>query len=78
LKNVRKVLAIELYTSARAMDLRLRQSPDLSMSNPIQSVFDTIRKRVPYQAADRVWGMEIDQVEEMIVSGELLQAVAKG
>jgi histidine ammonia-lyase len=76
LKNVRKILAIELYTSARAMDLRLRQSPELSMSRPVQNVYDLIRSRIPYQADDRCWGQEIDQVEGLINSGDILRTMS--
>ncbi len=75
LVNVRKIIAIEIYSAARAMDLRLRKSPERTMSDPIHRLFDLVRSQVPYQADDRCWGKEIDQVERMIISDVILHVV---
>lgn len=75
IENTRQVLAIELYTATRALDLRLRE---LSNKNPgigTLAARQSIRKVVPYQAGDTLWGPEIDQVNEMIVNNQLLEDV---
>ena len=46
--NTRQVLAIELYTAARAIDLRLREHPDLQPGKGTQAAQHIIRQHVPY------------------------------
>ena len=49
LENSMHVLAIELYTAARALDLRLRDRPEASLGKGTGVVYRQIRARVPYQ-----------------------------
>jgi histidine ammonia-lyase len=72
LDNAMRVLAIELYTASRAMDLRLRQMPQAIMGAGTGLVYSRIRKEVPYKAGDTWWGPEIDRVYAMIRQDELL------
>jgi histidine ammonia-lyase len=65
-ENTRRVLAIELYTAARALDLRLRNMPDAQIGEGTRKVYETLRAAVPYQAGDAWWGPEIDRVRELI------------
>jgi histidine ammonia-lyase len=74
-KNTRHVLAIELYTAARALDLRLRDHPKLSPGKGSAAAYHTIRDIVPYQPGDALWGPEIDQVRSLIEAGQLLSNV---
>jgi len=67
LENTTRVLAIELYTAARALDLRLRERPHSILGVGTKQVFDQIRNRVPYQPGDAWWGPEIDRVHDMIL-----------
>ncbi len=69
--NVRHILAIELYTAARAIDLRRRQHPDARLGCGTQKIYEKIRAAVPYQPGDALWGAEIEVVRELIESGEL-------
>ncbi len=69
--NVRHILAIELYTAARALDLRKRHLPEAHLGRGTQKVYDRIRAKVPYQPGDALWGVEIETVREMIEAGEL-------
>jgi len=71
--NVSHILAVELYTSARAIDLRKRQMPETHLGKGTQKVFDLIRAVVPYQPGDALWGEEIEQVRRLIESGRLDQ-----
>lgn len=75
-ENTAHVLAIELYTAARALDLRLRLVPDAVLGKVTRLVFDTLRARVPYQAGDAWWAPEIDQVKRMVLAGDFLPLVS--
>ncbi len=64
--NTAHVLAIELYTAARALDLRLRQNPDVVFGEGTGRAYKMIRDVVAYQAGDAWWGPEIDQLKTSI------------
>jgi len=66
LENTRHVLAIELYSAARALDLRLKQNPSARLGAGTRRAFDILRTSVPYQPGDALWGPEIDTVCELI------------
>jgi histidine ammonia-lyase len=66
LANAAHVLAIELYTASRALDLRLRGWPEACLGSGTQSVYQRLRQSVPYQPGDAWWGPEIEQVHELI------------
>ena len=70
-KNTAHVLAIELYTAARALDLRLRQNPQAELGVGTKQAHQAIRDVVPYQPGDALWGPEIEQVRAMILSKAL-------
>ena len=69
LTNTQHVLAIELYTAARAMDLRLRLSPDANLGEGVLSAYRCIRQVVPYQPGDAWWEPEIERVKLLILDG---------
>ena len=76
LENTTHVLAIELYTAARAIDLRLRNYPDMRLGDGTQGIYRLLRESVPYRPGDAWWGPEIQRVHEMIDSrffGVLIQ-----
>ncbi len=75
--NTRQILAIELYTAARALDLRLREHPDLEPGAGTRAAYNLLRKHVPYQAGDTLWGPEIDRVRELIDGDEFLAEVER-
>lgn len=64
--NATRILAVELYTAARALDLRLRLMPEAKLGKGTKRVYNTLREAVPYQAGDAWWGPEIDRVRELI------------
>ncbi|HBA91781.1 MAG TPA: histidine ammonia-lyase, partial [Anaerolineaceae bacterium] len=66
LDNARHVLAIELYTAARALDLRLKQQPEAQLGVGTGKAYDILRAAVPYQAGDALWGPEIETVATLI------------
>lgn len=71
LKNVQHVLAIELYTAARAIDLRLRVYPAGVLGKGTSLVYRRIRQAVPYQAGDALWWPEIEKVKKLIIDEDL-------
>jgi histidine ammonia-lyase len=66
LENTAHVLAIELYTAARALDLRLRERPSECLGHGTERVYRRIREDVAYQAGDAWWGPEIQRVHDLI------------
>jgi histidine ammonia-lyase len=64
--NTAHVLAIELYTAARALDLRIRQNPDVVLGAGTGKAYKLIREVVAYQAGDAWWGPEIDKLKTNI------------
>ncbi|MCD4803716.1 MAG: histidine ammonia-lyase [Anaerolineales bacterium] len=73
--NTAHVLAIELYTAARALDIRIRDIPHTKLGIGTSAAFRCIRDVVPYQAGDALWGPEIDAVRELIITREISSAV---
>jgi len=76
LTNTWHVLAIELYTAARAIDIHRKADPDLVLGVGTDAVYRSIRNKIPYQAGDALWGPEIEQIRDLIRSGDLSQAVS--
>ncbi len=74
--NTAHVLAIEVYTAARALDLRLRCDSNVNLGQGTKKAYKTIRDEVPYQAGDAWWGPEIEKTRELIL-GEFVQFVLK-
>lgn len=66
LENATHVLAIELYSAARAIDLRLRDFPDARLGAGTEIIYRRLRQSVPYQPGDAWWGPEIERVHELI------------
>ncbi len=75
--NTAHVLAIEAYTAARALDLRLRQMPEARMGRGTAEAHRRIRAAVPYHPGDTWWGPEIARTREVLASPDFLQAVTQ-
>lgn len=71
IENATHVLAIELYTACRALDLRMRQIPEARLGKGTSKAYEIIRSAVPYRAGDTWWGPEVNKVRELITSGKL-------
>jgi histidine ammonia-lyase len=68
--RTRGVLAIELLAACQALDLLV----PLTTSPPLSRVHEAIRKIVPMLTVDRPPAPDIDQISEMIASGEIERA----
>jgi len=66
--NTAHILAIELFTATRALDLRKRQNPDVVFGRGTGKAYRAIRKVVRYQAGDAWWGPEINRVKDLILN----------
>ncbi|HFC08673.1 MAG TPA: histidine ammonia-lyase [Chloroflexi bacterium] len=73
--NTAHVLAVEAYTAARALDLRLRQMPEARLGRGTAEAYRRLREAVPYTPGDAWWGPEIARTREVLASCEFLHAV---
>ena len=70
LENVRKVLAIEIYSACRAIEQRLLAKPKIKLGNGTSVMFKLIRAHFPYHSGDKVWGEDIDKLDDLIARDE--------
>lgn len=75
--NTTHVIAIELYTAARALDIRLRKLPHASLGKGTVKAYEKIRSEIPYQPGDAWWGPEIETLRGMIENRELVETVSQ-
>ena len=74
LENTRSVLAYELLTACQALDIRRRIGTYGEGLSPVaEAVFCHVREKVAFMDADRELWPDIQTVEAMIRSGELLE-----
>ena len=66
-ENTAKVIAIEYYCACRAIDLRIKEKPSFTMGRKTRLAYDTLRKEIPYQAGDALWGKELDNLYNLIL-----------
>jgi len=72
LANLRRILAVELVTAARGIDLRA----PLPASPATAAAIAELRRSVPGPAADRFLAPELAAAEELLHSGRLVDAVS--
>ncbi|MCD4672328.1 MAG: histidine ammonia-lyase [Anaerolineaceae bacterium] len=72
LQNLAQILSIELYTAARAIDLRLREKPEAKLGAGTRQIYEKLRSAVPYQAGDAWWAPEINRVRELVDNKEFV------
>jgi histidine ammonia-lyase len=66
--NFAKVVAIEVMTSARALELRVPHAP----APATRAVLDGVRQQVPGVGPDRYLAPELDLMDGMVTSGRVL------
>lgn len=67
LDNVRKVIAMELFSACQAIDLRENQT----LGKTTRQVYLAIRRQIPFLACDAVMYPHIEIAEAMIKNGDL-------
>ena len=76
LENTRSVLAYELLTACQAIDIRRMVGPwGQGLSPADNAVYEIVRRAVPFMAEDREIRLDIEQVEKLVRSEELLNKV---
>ena len=76
LENTRSVLAYELLTACQAIDIRRRSGEHGQGLSPAgEAVFRRVREQVAFMGKDRELWPDIQAVEAMVRSGELLELV---
>lgn len=76
LENTRSVLAYELLTACQAVDVRRRVGPwGEGLSPAVQVVYDKVRALIPFMEEDRELRIDIEKIEKLVRSEELIQAV---
>ena len=71
LRNVERVLAVELLTSAQALDFRHTLSP----GHGVAISHKALRREIKHAIKDYEVGNDLDQCTEILSSGALLKAV---
>jgi histidine ammonia-lyase len=76
-ENVRRIVAIELLTSARALDMRRAASPDVRLGVGTSALLDRVREAVPLIFEDHVMADEVERLAAMVASGRLVEDVGQ-
>ncbi|MBZ0177762.1 MAG: histidine ammonia-lyase [Melioribacteraceae bacterium] len=71
LKNVQRVIAIELLTAAQGLEFLKRLNPGRGTAE----AYKTIRKHISEMKNDRILHIDIDKAYELVISGEILNKV---
>jgi histidine ammonia-lyase len=82
LDNVEKIIAIELFYAAQALDFRLKETgvtePEKLLGKGTTIAYQRIRKSIPFITMDRPIYRQIEAALKLVQSGELLDLVEKG
>jgi len=72
-RNTTKILAIEIYTASRGIDLRKKIDPEGKMGTGTQEIYKLVRDLFPYHADDIQWRRELETLYEMLIHGSGLK-----
>jgi len=75
--NLRRIVAIELLTAARALDLRRVASPEARLGSGTSTVHARIRQAVPLVLEDHAMSEEVEVVASLVATGELFEGVGQ-
>jgi histidine ammonia-lyase len=78
LMNCAHILSIELYVAARALDLRLKQQPELIRGVGTFKAHQLLREHVPFTGPDSWWSPEIEVIKELVLAGEFQMVDRQG
>ena len=73
IRNTTKILAIELYTASRGIDLRKNINPSGEMGVGTQEIYNLVRDQFPYHADDIQWRIELESFYKMLIQGSVLK-----
>jgi histidine ammonia-lyase len=75
IRNVERILAIELLAAAQGIDFRREVLPDAQLGNGTQIAYNLIRERAPFLTRDAVMYPHINAVHALVAGGELRRAL---
>jgi len=75
LRNVERVVGIELVAAAQALDFRLRADPHVKLGAGTAAAYTRIRQGLSHLKRDRLMYPDLDRGAELVRSGEVLRAV---
>jgi histidine ammonia-lyase len=76
IRNVERILAIELLAAAQGIDFRSEGMPSARLGRGTQVAYDMIRSRVPFLDRDDVMYPHMNAIHQMLASGELTREMA--
>jgi histidine ammonia-lyase len=68
-ENTQRIVAIELFVAAQAVDLRLRMTPGARLGAGTAAALAQIRAAVPFVAGDRLYAPDVEALAKSMVSG---------
>lgn len=75
MQNSYSVLAYELLTACQAIDIRKHVCDREGLSAVLQKIYERVRKDISYMEEDREIRIDIEKIEKIIRSDELLDIV---
>lgn len=70
-ENVSRIVAIELFVAAQAVELRLRSKPEAQLGRGTTRAFEIIRAHVPFVKQDQLYGSAIETLTALVRAGEV-------
>jgi histidine ammonia-lyase len=77
IRNVGRIVSIELLAAAQGIDFRRRVQPDARLGRGTASAYALVRERVPFIEQDEVMYPHMNAVHELVASGQLARSVAE-
>lgn len=77
IRNVGRIVSIELLAAAQGIDFRRRVQPDARLGRGTAIAYALVRERVPFIEQDEVMYPHMNAVHELVASGQLARAVAE-
>lgn len=68
LHNTLKILAIEIFSACRAIDLRLNQLPNARIGKRTEQILKKIRAYIPYIGGDALWGIQMEKLFDLLMN----------
>lgn len=77
IRNVGRIVSIELLAAAQGIDFRRRVQPDARLGRGTASAYALVRERVPFIEQDEVMYPHMNAVHELVASGQLARSIAE-
>jgi len=72
-ENLTRVLAIELFSSCRAINQRLKMQPENKLGIVSEKAFELMKKNFPYKAEDSLWRIDMEKLYSFLLSPSKFQ-----